>query len=420
MTKLWKSLGDEDIIPLFQPTQQWASEKLLEYGALWPARFSGSKIKKVVELRDAAMPAAGCAIYYFLTGEERQREAALRGWEFFRKYNRSAWPESNDPASPAGLFPCPEIGPEWRVGVNIGGIESGRCYNTLLTVWQLLQVAEILEHIQEDLGWWLEVVTYDGENHTFPVSVDAQGREMTNQTNAYVYNMIAAFAVAMWRVGYHSQTQEFMDIAEDMIAERILPRQFPDGYWNYGEARIGYPPEPVRDAREGHADNYHGLTLLKLSRLLHYDYWRRREDYCQALVKGAEYCTTFVDQNGMANPWPNLEAVRLGMTHAHRPVHESQAHLVLGLARIGHHLDRPDLVETASRMMNWWFHNRPVLLPFVGEGNPYYGYGDELTSQEYELTARQVLVLAWEGWHLRRVDPWTVELVHLAPGTQVQ
>lgn len=264
------------------------------------------------------------------------------------------------------------------------------------------------------------MVGYDDQNHAFPVHVDAQGREMTNQTNSYVYNMMAAFAVGMWRVGHHSGDQELTEIAEDMITERILPRQGPDGYWNYGEPRVGYEPVPPVMPREERLENYHGLTLLKLTYLLSYDFWAEQEDFRQALLQGCDYAGTFVDRHGRATPWPTLEAVRQGQVETHKWTMETQASITVSRARAGLHLDRPELIAGASRMMNWWFHNRPVLLPFMHGGNPFYGYQDLLVSGGYEHCARLALVLAWEGWHLRRVDAWTVELANLPLGTQVQ
>jgi len=413
MAKPWTSLGEEDIIPLFQPTQEWATEKLLKYGVLWTQAWGDRKPEKRVELRSAAQAAGGCALYYGLTGEDRHRQAAERGWEFFRKYNDTARPPTNIPNHPDLYFPCPEIGPDWQVEVQLGGIETGRCYTSLLHVWEILERPEILEYARKDFHWYIDVAGYDEKNHAFSVHVDASGREMEQHANSYVYNMMAAFASAMWRVGFHSSDQELMEVDEDMITQRLLPRQCPDGYWNYGEPREGFEPVPPVVPREQRLENYHGLTLLKLSYLLAYDSWAEREDFRETLLRAADYATSFVDQHGMASPWPTLEGVRLGFSHAHKSYYESQGHLSLALARIGLRFDRPDLVETASRMMNWWSWNRPVLLPFMDEGNAYYGYRDLWVSGAYIHAARQVLVLAREGWHLRRVDPCIVELVHM-------
>jgi len=398
--KAWKSLGPDDFVPVIDPGQRWVNEKLLKHGACFPsggAKDYGANIEMILCLQ----PASGSALHYGLSGNDRSRRAAEAGLAFWEKYRHI----KSDP------LPCPELGPEGRINQECGGISLARRTNALFLMAEALEKPNLLDWVRDHLRWWIDVVGYDEKNHAFPNHVDHEGKDLHG--GSYVYNMQAGMAVTLWRIGERYGIEEYKQIGEDMLRERIFPMQFEDGYWNYNDKRDA--PNPNETPKESRQENYQLLTLLKLTYLLAYPRWANDPALKQVMVRGCKYAQSQIDPMGCVPSIPNLQSLWEGSKQHAKFLGQSSAFASVGLARVGLAYDRPEFIEDASRVVNWWFHNRPVLYPFFDSGNPFIGLRHQVTGNEgYGLSARYALVLAWEGWHIRRKNAWTVELTRQA------
>lgn len=204
---------------------------------------------------------------------------------------------------------------------------GGRKTNALFLLATALARPDLLDWMHDHLKWWLDVVGYDEAHHAFPNHVDRHGCEAPHHTGNYTYNMQAAMAVALWRIGEHCGVEAFKLVAENMILERILPGQFADGYWNYSEGRKS--PNPTEDPPEKRSENYQLLTLLKLTYLLPHPRWSNDPAFAQAMIRGCEYARTQIDPSGCVVSWPNLKAVRQGH-HESKPPRPILRHQITG------------------------------------------------------------------------------------------
>jgi len=398
--KAWKSLGPDDFVPVIDPGQGWVNKKLLNHGACFPPggrRDYGAKI----EMISCLQPASGSALHYGLSGNDHSRQAAEAGLAFWKKYRDA----------PDGRNPCPELGPEGTIQNERSGISLARRTNALFLMAEILEKPELLDWVRDHLRWWLDVIGYDEKNHAFPNHVNLKGEDLHG--GSYVYNVQAGMAVTLCRIGERYGIEEYKQIGEDMLRERIFPMQFEDGYWNYNDKRD--EPKTQETPKKSRLENYQLLTLKNLTYLLNYPSWANDPALKQAIVRGCKYAQSQIDPMGCVPSIPNFQSLWEGRKMHPRPYGQSLAWVSVSLTRACLAYDKPEFIKDASRVVNWWFHNRPVLYPFFDCGNRFLGLQHQVTGDTgYGLSARYALVLAWEGWHLRRKNAWTVELTRQA------
>jgi hypothetical protein len=400
--KKWKSLGPVDLIPQISRAQQWANQSLIKYGIAWTPGGCC--------MRAACMPAEACAHYYAMTGDETTLKAIKAAVGTFRKYRHRAR---------ARRVPYEEIkGPieldlvsEQQANVSPYTIEYemischvGRNMRGMRAAAHVLQDEQLLREAAEELNWWIDnPIAFNREKHFFDARVflDEDGRTIGSERK-YTMNMGGSLACAMWMVGNDLGDQRLMHYAEDQVINGIAPHQLDNGYFPYN---IKHKYQLV-DGIALDSNYYHGLTLQVLSPLLAYDYWQGKPKFVKMLRRGAKYIRDKLTlEDGRCNHPEYLDPLRekkLGLKRKSPwglTVNSAYVHTM-----VYRYLGDAEAFSQAARNLRWLHLNSPTGIPFlpqVGEGGISYNF-------------RQLVLIAWEGMHLKRKGIRDVEVVFLA------
>jgi hypothetical protein len=405
----WKRLGPDDILPMMEPGQKWVDQQLIEHGI--GAQETGywnkmSRNPHVLTLsHSCCQPLTGSGLYYGLTGNQRSLRATEAALAFWKEY-RERVPDRRADGGKPGL-PHPTLA-DTQVQDQLSILSVGRTVHGLFPAAAAMGRPGLLDWFRDHCQWWIEVVGYEKE-HYFRDHVNDQGKG--RGAGAFVFNKECLFAGAMWRLGELYGIEQFRQIGEEIILKRVLPAQFEDGYWNYSES-VSVPTSRKAPAGPHRLDNYSLLTAGALSELLVYPRWRDDVRFKEVLLRACRYAMSLIDGVGCLRGRPNRETYVRHKSSRPRCFGENFAQGLLQLTRAGTVYGEPELIDAASRVTNFWYAYRPVLFPFFEGGRPSLGEGHIVSASDYTLTARFMLVLAWEGWHVRRKNASTVELVH--------
>jgi hypothetical protein len=389
-----------DLIPQIERAQQWANQSLIKYGVVW--RPGGCC------MRAACMPAEACAHYYAMTGDEVTLKALKAGT--FGKYRHRARGRRvpyDEIRGPVKLDFVTESQGEAAGGYTIEyemiSCHVGRNMRGVRAAAHVLQDEQLLRQAAEELNWWIDnPLGFNREKHFFDarIFVDEQGKTIGSERK-YTMNMGGSLACAMWMVGHDLAEKRLMDYGEDQILNGIAPCQLDNGYFPYNTTH----KYQVVDGIALDSNYYHGLTLQVLSPLLAYEYWQTSPRFVAMMRRGAEYIRdklTFED--GRCNHPEHIEKLRkekLGLGRKSSwglTVNSAYVHTM-----IYKYLGDAEAFSQAARNLQWLHANSRTSIPFlpgVGEGGISHNY-------------RQVVLIAWEGMHLKQKGADDVEAIFI-------
>jgi hypothetical protein len=205
----------------------------------------------------------------------------------------------------------------------------------------------------------------------------------------------------MWMVGNDLGDQRLMDYAGEQILQGIPPHQLENGYFPYNTTH----KYQLVDGIALDSNYYHGLTLQVLSPLLAYEQWQGKSKFVGMMRRGAKYLRdnlTFEDGRVDHPEHINvLREKRLGLKPKSPwglTVNSAYVHTM-----IYKYLGDAEAFSQAARNLRWLHLNSPTAIPFlpeVGEGGISYNF-------------RQLVLIAWEGMHLRQKGIRDVEVVFI-------
>ncbi|MHC4060041.1 MAG: hypothetical protein ACYSR6_00310, partial [Planctomycetota bacterium] len=230
------------------------------------------------------------------------------------------------------------------------------------------------------------------------VFVDANGKTIGSERK-YTMNMGGSLACAMWMVGNDLGDQRLMDYAEEQILQGIPPHQLENGYFPYNTTH----KYQLVDGIALDSNYYHGLTLQVLSPLLAYEQWQGKSKLVGMMRRGAKYIRdnlTFEDGRVDHPEHINvLREKRLGLKP--KPPWGLTVNSAYVHTMIYKYLGDAEAFSQAVRNLRWLHLNSSTAIPFlpeVGEGGISYNF-------------RQLVLIAWEGMHLRQKGIRDVEVV---------
>ena len=399
--KKWHSLGPVDLIAQVEAALQWTNQSLIKYGIAW--RPGGCC------MRAACMPAEACAYYYAMTGDETTLKAINAAVRTFRKYRHRARGRRveydeikgpvkldlvNEPQSRAADYTIEYETISCHVGRNMRGMRAAA---------HVLRDERLLREASEELNWWIDnPLAFNREKHFFDARIFVDGRGKTvGSERKYTMNMGGSLASAMWMVGNDLGDKRLMEYAEDQIINGIPPYQLDSGYFPYNTTH----KYELVDGIALDSNYYHGLTLQVLCPLLAYEHWQRKPKYMEMMRRGAKYIRdklTFED--GQCNHPKHIDVLRekkLGLKPKFPwglTVNSALVHTM-----IYKYVGDAEAFSQAAKNMRWLHFNSPTGIPFlpgVGEGGISYNF-------------RQIVLIAWEGMHLRQKGVSDIEVVFL-------
>jgi len=391
--KKWRSLGPLDLIPQLDQVQRWANQSLVKYGTVEPPNAG------VRSMRSACMPAESCAHYYAMTGDALTLKALKAAVKTFRKYRHKArahrvpyeeikGPTEEEPTIEYEMISC-------HVGRNMRGMRAAA---------HILQDKQLLHEAAEELNWWIDnPLAFNREKHFFDARIflDEKGSTIGSERK-YTMNMGGSLACAMWLIGNDLGDQRLMDYAEDQILNGIAPHQLDNGYFPYN-IKHKYK---LRDGIALDSNYYHALTLHVISPLLAYKQWRDKPRFVEMMRRGAKYIRNKLTfDSGVVKHPGYIDAIRAkklgflpkspwGITVDSALVH----------TRIHRYLGDKEALPQVAKNLRWLHWNSPTCVPFlpsVDEGGFSHNF-------------RQVMLMAWEGIHLKQKGIRDVEVVFLA------
>ena len=258
--------------------------------------------------------------------------------------------------------------------------------------------------------WWIDSGIYDHQLHQFPSSVEitpeGEGRAIQSEVHrgTYVLNMTGSLAVAMWLVGSDVGNQTLCEYAEDHILNNILVKQYDDGYWPY--AYTDEDPMGLSLTEQLRLDNYSILTFTLLTMLLAYPRWCKEPQLVQRLDRAAKYIREITCPSGVVNGQPNFNnTIEYAKTRQGWRDPKSLWHMTadsaLGFARLHRYLGDHDAFVQAGANLRWLHHNNPLCIPFL-PGDHKFGLFHVPTEGGYSHAFREVIMAAYEGFHLRQ------------------
>jgi hypothetical protein len=397
--KKFKSFGPLDLIPGIDRAMQWVNQSLTKYGIAW--RPGGCC------MRAACMPAEACAHYYAMTGDDKTLEAIKSAVKTFRKYrdrargHRVPYDEIKEPVeldlvtdtvSGAGPYTIEYEMISCHVGRNMRGVRAAA---------HALADEQLLRQAAQELNWWIDnPLAFNEDKHFFDARVflDQQGKAIGSERK-YTMNMGGSLACAMWMVGKDLDDKRLMEYGKDQILNGIAPCQLDNGYFPYNTThRYQLVDDIALDS-----NYYHGLTLQVLCPLLAYEYWQNNRKFVEMMRRGTKYLRdrlTFED--GRVNHPKHIDVLRAerlnlkpkspwGLT-----VNSALVHTM-----IYKYLGDAEAFSQAAKNLRWLHFNSPTGIPFlpgISEGGISYNF-------------RQVVLLAWEGMHLKQKGANDVEVV---------
>jgi hypothetical protein len=399
--KRFKSLGPVDLIPQIDRALQWTNESLIKYGIAWT---SGGCC-----MRAACMPAEACAYYYAMTGDKTTLEAIRAAVRTFRKYRHRArarrvpYNQIKGPIELDLVDQQPSSTTPYTIEYEMISCHVGRNMRGMRAAAHVLRDEQLLGQVAEELNWWIDnPIAFDHEKHFFDARIflDEDGKTIGSERK-YTMNMGGSLACAMWMVGNDLGDQRLMDYAEDQVINGIAPHQLDNGYFPYN---IRHKYQLV-DGIALDSNYYHGLTLQVLGPLLAYPQWRSKPRFVGMMRRGAKYLRnklTFEDGRVDHPEHINvLREKRLGLKPKSPwglTVNSAYVHTM-----IYKYLRDMEAFSQTARNLRWLHLNSPTGIPFlpeVGEGGISYNF-------------RQLVLMAWEGMHLKRKGIRDVEVVFI-------
>ncbi|MHC4622688.1 MAG: hypothetical protein ACYS4W_02180 [Planctomycetota bacterium] len=297
----------------------------------------------------------------------------------------------------------PQSGADYTIEYEAISCHVGRNMRGMRAAAHVLRDERLLREAAEELNWWIDnPLGFNREKHFFDarVFVDEKGNTIGSERK-YTMNMGGSLASAMWMVGNDLGDRRLMEYAEDQIINGIPPYQLDTGYFPYNTTH----KYEVVDGIALDSNYYHGLTLQVLCPLLAYEHWRGKPKYVEMMRRGAKYIRdklTFED--GRCNHPKHIDVLRekkLGLKPKSPwglTVNSALVHTM-----IYKYLGDADAFAQAAKNMRWLHFNSPTDIPFlpgVGEGGISYNF-------------RQIVLIAWEGMHLKQKGVSDIEVVFL-------
>lgn len=399
--KQLKLLGPADLIPQIDRAQQWANQSLIKYGIVWTPGGCC--------MRAACMPAEACAHYYAMTGDKTTLEAIRAAVRTFRRYRHRArarrvpYDQIKGPIELDLVDQEPRSATPYTIEYEMISCHVGRNMRGMRAAAHVLRDEHLLGQVAEELNWWIDnPLAFNHERHFFDARVflDPNGKTIGSERK-YTMNMGGSLACAMWMVGNDLGDQRLMDYAEDQVINGIVPHQLDNGYFPYN---IKHKYQLV-DGISLDSNYYHGLTLQVLSPLLAYEQWRSKPEFVEMMRRGAKYLRdklTFEDGRVDHPEHINvLREKRLGLKPKSPwgiTVNSAYVHTM-----IYKYLGDVEALSQAEGNLRWLHLNSPTAIPFlpnIEEGGISYNF-------------RQIVLIAWEGMHLRQKDIRDVEVVFI-------
>ena len=399
--KRFKSLGPVDLIPQIDKAVQWANQSLIKYGIAWTPGGCC--------MRAACMPAETCAHYYAMTGDATTLKAIRAAVGTFRKYRHRArarrvpYEEIKGPVELDLVKEEQTNARPYTIEYEMISCHVGRNMRGMRAAAHVLRDERLLREAAEELNWWIDnPIAFNREKHFFDARVflDAKGKTVGSEAK-YTMNMGGSLGCAMWMVGNDLGDRRLMDYGEDQVINGIAPHQLETGYFPYN---IKHKYQLV-DGIALDSNYYHGLTLQVLSPLLAYRQWRSKPKFVGMMRRGAKYLRdklTFEDGRVDHPEHINvLRKERLGLKPKSPwglTVNSAYVHTM-----IYKYLGDVEALSQAARNLRWLHLNSPTsiaFLPEVGEGGISYNF-------------RQLVLMAWEGTHLKEKGTRDVEAVFI-------
>ncbi|MHC4721018.1 MAG: hypothetical protein ACYSYT_11185, partial [Planctomycetota bacterium] len=181
----------------------------------------------------------------------------------------------------------------------------------------------------------------------------------------------------------------------------IAPHQLESGYFPYN---IKHKYQLV-DGIALDSNYYHGLTLQVLSPLLAYRQWRSKPRFVGMMRRGAKYLRDKLTlEDGRVDHPEHINVLRkerLGFKP--KPPWGLTVNSAYVHTMIYRYLGDVEAFSQAAKNLRWLHLNSPTaiaFLPEVGEGGISYYF-------------RQLVLMAWEGMHLKQKGIGDVEAVFI-------
>jgi len=369
--KHYESLGPLDLLPQLDRQQQILNEHMIKYGT--------SESGKIC-MRQVCMPAETCAHYYAMTGDPMTLKAVKTAVTTFRNYRHKARGRRipYEPVDPARRPKRPTTIEYETISCHVGRNMRG-----MRAAAHILQDESLLRQAVEEMNWWIDnPLAFNRTKHFFDarVFVDDNGRTVGSERK-YTLNMGGSLASAMWMVGSDLGDRRLMQYAEDQIINGITPWQHETGYLPYCTTHA----YEMVDGIALDSNHYHGLTLQVLSPLLAYKFWRRQPKFVEMMRRGAKYVRdNLTFETGVVKHPRHIAAIRKSR-HKRCPKAPfgSTVNSALVHTRIYKYLGDEEALTQAGRNLRWLYWNTPSLIPF-------------------SHCFREVVLMAWEGIHLKQ------------------
>ncbi len=285
-----------------------------------------------------------------------------------------------------------------RFRVTLAGI-CGGCARQA----HVLEDEQLLYEASEELNWWIDnPIAFNREKHFFDARVFLydKGRCIGSERK-YTMNMGGSLACAMWMVGNDLGDKRLMDYAEDQVINGIAPHQLEIGYFPYN---IKHKSQ-LADGIALDSNYYHGLTLQVLSPLLAYRQWQNKPKFVRMMRRGAKYLREKLTiEDGRVDHPEHINVLRRdrlglkpkspwGMT-----VNSAYVHTM-----IYKYLGDEEAFSQAARNLRWLYLNCPTDIAFLPK--------DGMDGISYNF--RQLVMIAWEGMHLKQKGKSDVEAVFI-------
>ena len=407
----WQSLGPLDLIPQLDQGQKWANESLIKYGTVEPPG-GGSNHRC---MRAACMPAESAAHYYAMTGDPLSLKAVKAAMATFLKYRHIArarrvpyYSRENPIKLDASVVSnkAPTIEYEMiscHVGRNMRGVRAAA---------HVLKDEKLLRTAAEELNRWIDdPIAFNRKLHFFDARVflDENGKTIASERK-YTMNMGGSLACAMWLVGNDLGDERLMRYGEDQIINGILPHQRQSGYFPYNTT---HNPK-LHDGIATGSNHYAALTLKVLSPLLAYKEWREKPGFVKMFRRGSAYLRRLTYSNGMMRLPPDLRARRAARRSSWpKPDSALPSQSALIHARIYKYLGDEEARVQLSKNLRFLHWNSASCIPFM----PIDGSKMQHLLHEGSISQglRQIVLVAWEGIHLKQKGLRDVEAVYVKP-----
>ena len=402
-----KSLGPLDLISQLDQGQQWANQSLIKYGTVEPPN-SGIR-----SMRSACMPAESCAHYYAMTGDSTTLKALKAAVKTFRKYRHKARGRRipyDEVDKPLKIDFKDQTEEKATIEYEVISCHVGRNMRGVRAAAHILQDEKLLREAAEELNWWIDnPIAFNREKHFFDarIFVDENGNTIGSERK-YTMNMGGSLACAMWLVGHDLGDQRLMDYGEDQIINGIAPHQLDNGYFPYN---IKHRYE-LADGIALDSNYYHALTLQVISPLLAYRQWRSKPKYVEMMRCGAKYIRDKLTRDtGVVKHPGHIDAIRAKkLGFCPKAPFGITADSALIHTRIYKYLGGKEALAQVSRNLRWMHWNSPSLIPFLAT-DAGLGRDHIITEWGFSHCFRQIMLVAWEGIHLKQKGIKDVEVV---------